>query len=538
MTRMRFGYKPGIGPALKIMRNDADDPWTTPNDQFGRFAFNSETQTISYLLGILPFQYGGPSVYPPAELHLTGNAYWPTPYHLVLSRTNNNPGYYYEDHYFDAAGYFGLDYQPLAEVRRKVADSGNQFNGMRWEDVITRQGGPGVPGSGEARRYSAYDSNFVRELYPANMGGASIVTPPFVVGMNSGVAASRRDAALSVWEFPRENVAYSLPSAAPVSGQKVLTLRPTRAAMARPGFDLDATDARQYIFDSNRVPAKILAAGDMTLGAGATQAVMISAFAPLSPWTYVDAMTRRVNDPLIGNTFLHPTMPYQMSGPVNDDTSMFSYEVQEDRVVFRSTRDFAVVIRYLICADDEQGQSAGASRVLRGGPALGYIQICRPGAAEPPRLKDILVDSRLPYLPVIEQGYIPASAFNNVNTESNAGQKRGTHYAAPITFANDGSFKPFLKYTKVIEATGVGYNPHATRWWHSNDGGVADTLHWRYPSTSILAQVEDTAVTFFGNPNNPGEARWRPDGDGGSEFYYTTPVPTGVRYYVLAIPSN
>lgn len=537
MTTLQFGIKPGVGPAMKIMKNDTDDPWTTPNNQYGKFILNSENSLISYILGIIPFNYGGPSVYPPATAAggTVPNAYWVTPYHLVTARTINNPPTYFELHYFDAKGYFNLDYEPLKEVRVRTDPGSNEFNGQIWEFITTRGGGPGVPSSGDGSMSNAYDANFTQTIYPPNMGGNELITPPLVAQMNSNTAASRRERVLSVWEPPSGNVTYSLPSGTPVVGQTVIDITPTRAAMARPGFDTGSATGRQFIFNSDRIPAKILAAGEFTLAAGGTEIVSLSAFQPLSQYVYVDALSRRLNDPLIGNRLLHPPLPYFVGSNVPEDVPVFTYDVQTSRVVFRSTRSFDVVVRYLICADDEQGQSSGGNTdVLRVDVDLGYVQICKPGAANPPRFRDIMVDSRMAYLPIIAQGYIPASAFTNVNTESGAATARGTHYANAITFANDGSFKPFLKYSKVNENTGIGYNPKATRFWNSPD---QDGWHNKYSSSSIIADITDTSVTFFGNPNNPEEARWRPDGSGGSEFYTTPAIPTGVRYYILAIPT-
>ncbi|WP_353409241.1 hypothetical protein, partial [Brucella sp. NBRC 113783] len=57
MTQTFIGYKPGVGPVLKCLKYDTDDPLTLANTAFDRFFFNSETQNLSYVFPTNPFFY-------------------------------------------------------------------------------------------------------------------------------------------------------------------------------------------------------------------------------------------------------------------------------------------------------------------------------------------------------------------------------------------------------------------------------------------------------------------------------------------------
>lgn len=496
MTRLRTGYKPSVGPILKIMKNDADDPFTTSNADHAKFIFNSETSKLSYLLGIHKFVFGGNGVYNSnGGTQFVPNVYNITPHYRVEAfRTGGN---HRESHIFNPQGHYGLSYAPLTETRWRTTANSRIAGNVQ------------VP--------SPSTTWFNNQPYEDN----AVVNYSFESSPIWTMANPNFEGYLSVWELPAGNVAYTLPSGTPVAGQHVITIRPSRAALARPGYSLASTNPQHYVFDSNRVPAKILAAGEVSLPAnGSADVIINAAFRPLSSYTYVDALTR-----FAGQTLLHPaTLPYNFNWRAEGPT--FDYQVMPDRVRFFSTGP-AVVVRYLIGADDDQGNSAGSGRVVRAGDSPGFIQICRPNAAVPPNLKDILVDSRLPYLPIVADGWIPRSSIN-IATDDAA---LGTHRSADISWTNNG-FLPFLKFTYGSAA------PKTTRFFLTPDPSNRSQTH---SNTSIVGRLTDTTLRFYASPGAVTTARWGGHDQGTPpnppQYRETTATPPdGIRYYVFALP--
>lgn len=530
MTRFRLGHRTGVGPLLKIMKNDTDDPWTTPNNDHGKFVFNSETTSLSYILGMEKFEYGGPSVYPPGSGSTNQNLYYPRPHHTVASYTLS--GQHYENHYFDFQAAYGLAYWPMVEVRRRRGTV--LMEAIRYLYATVYSYAPSH-GSAEASSFAADAVGIGTRIF---VSGVSTLLRYQVCAF---VPSDRNLVTAAVWEFPAENVAYNLPSGTPVSGQKVLEISQTRAAMARPGFTVAATNPRHFIFNSNRVPAKILAAGEVTIAAGSSATVAIdSAFHPLSAFTYVDMHARFTISGF--NLLLHPPVPDLGWVSWDAEGATLDYRVFTERVVLYNTGTREVVARYLVVSHDDQGQSSGSNAPVLRGVQGQYVQVCRPGANIPPRLNDILVDSRLPMIPIVAEGWIPNASFSIASDNA----AFGTHRAADVTFVNPGNrFRPFLKFFTVIrqaypDGTIIDMPfPAATRrFWNSPNEG---NWHGKHSSHSTMARIENTYVRFYRSPGNPATAKWGPGSPStppaAPVFVASSPVTVlGVRYFILAIP--
>lgn len=521
MTRLRPGIKPGVGPVLKLMRNDVDHPFTTPNTDYHKFAFNSEIGSLSYLLGMYKVERGGPTVYPPGTNYFNPNIYYPEPWHRV--ETYGSGTGYVETHHIDFAMKYGLSYEPITELRKvDIATGRVESHVHAWENSQLNAG-TAIYWSG-----GAFDA------------GATGALPPNRTLWFPGNAGTGHFYIASTWEFPGTNVAYDLPSLPPVSGQKVLWLRDDRARMTRPGYDVDTAIGRQFIFDSDRIPAKVLKAGELTLPVGGTVDVMLTpGLPPPGELIYVDSICRYTGS---GETYYrHPAFRPTTFSNWWEEGPTYDYKVLSDRIQFISNNPREVLVRYLIVADDAVRTTGGNAAVIRGSEALGYSQICRPGAQNPPRLGDIIVDSRLHQIPVVAQGFIPWADFSTATDQP----QMGTHRAPDVAVSNTGFFL-FPKFSVVMPlpggSGGDSYGAVPTTFRFQNAPNIGN-WNGQLRKSSVTARVENGYVRFYASPNSPDQVYWRASPSGTPPnppegFVYHGSPPLGVRYYVLAIPNS
>src|SRR6185437_2578078 len=90
------------------------------------------------------------------------------------------------------------------------------------------------------------------------------------------------------------------PTATPTPGQKNVEINQSGVKITRPGFSTLTATGRQFIVDSERVPAKIIKTGQLTINAGAN--VLVPTRIPLTATTYVDYLMTVGN----GSSWQHP----------------------------------------------------------------------------------------------------------------------------------------------------------------------------------------------------------------------------------------
>lgn len=162
--------------------------------------------------------------------------------------------------------------------------------------------------------------------------------------------------------------------------------------------------------------------------------------------------------------------------------------------------------------------------------AQDYIQIKKPGSSDAaPALSDIMLDTRLKYISIIAEGYLTWGDM----TEAPMAQAYGTA-GKTISFANDGSFMPFVK-TVVDMGTSERdrYRSPLSRIIDAPMLGAG--VHMQQANVGTVAIVANTYVKFHMANGNP--SYWDfSSGTGAPEAKYSDPTPVGIRYYVFALP--
>ncbi|MFA9261798.1 MAG: hypothetical protein ACEQSB_00360 [Undibacterium sp.] len=547
MTRLFIGNKPGVGGVVKVMVNDADDPLTTPNANYSKFKFNSESTDIGYISETYTKQWNVSS-YPCPSGAQSYYLYYPnggtnlTATDIVLSWTyGGTTSTALEQHFvINFSKKYGFNYPPIFEVRRKLSsgrfskghDAYSQVSGFEAGSYYFY--GNLVFSSHSARTWKSSSGGFrgftngyfhykrVYEDFGTKIGSSGDYMGAISFSGNDGIQfeqfLNRSDTALaSIWELPANNT--PLPAASsPVGGQKNVVFSPTLVRISMAGYDVNTADRNHLILDSTKVPAKIIKTGEIFVPANGSATVNTPSEFPLNGNVYVDYIGWESSQPLY--------IPYYKFAVADFSNSeiVIDYQIATNSVTFFNIRANGLTIRYMIIADDDTPPSTGGGKVID--TQSSYVRILRPGSnSANPSWSDILLDTRLSYLPILAEGYIPIGSFvsNTVNVPQLGAKK------SEITFAN-GGLKPFLKFS--AEMSDGSFMPPVIRKSVSNWNSSLTVAIYRH---SIFASLTDTGAIFYTNPTGPADVyfdnaipNFVSDNDSG-------PSVVGVRYYVLGL---
>lgn len=517
MTRLFVGHKPGVGPVLKVMRNDGDDPLTVPKTDYAKYKFDSETTQLGYVDDIFNRPFVGGYPFSPWTCFPAGS----NTDNCTSAVSTSGTGPYRQEWRYPQS-YFGLPFLPMFESRQISA--GNEF------------AGPGsIIGDSSGGWFTAAASSI------ANTGGDSLVdnddSPNFYHWrqfFRAQVHSTDYHAICSVWGLPADQTALQ-GVGTPSAGQEVIKLSPGITRVARPGYDVVNGDPRNFIMHENHIPAKVMAAGDILLPSyGSKQAtITIPPGFTLTPTTYMDYHARRDTSDSYNLAFYSPPLIYN-----NDPGSLigFTYKVNSNTVTLINRCAFSLIIRYMILADSDAAHTTGGSKILYKGTVSGvdFLQIKRPGSSDTtPNLNDIMLDTRLQYLPLLKEGFIPwSSGFPGAY--SGGDRFYGERYVdVPIT--NPTRMKLFVKHRLVLPTSQFTSDGNTTYF----DGEI------REPRVTIFV---DAGSTWTGRMNqlssyariDPGEKNVRFSMAGNNKMYINTDdpyrvTPSGIRYYVFGI---
>ncbi|GAA2867530.1 hypothetical protein GGQ99_001279 [Aminobacter niigataensis] len=551
MTRWFMGLKPGVGPVLKVMKNDGDDPLTTPSTDWHKYIFDSEwAHKLGYVFDVMEISFDLTKWPKPAADGATATYYEPSGSTsvnalLVVYALRNNGSI---TDGMQAQIIFpenlGFAYTPLIETRRfTIAE--NRFDGVSnsYSPVNVRSSG-------------AYESGYVG----GRLTGVTWFRDDARVSMSSVITLNRRNYSLfgysinefnnfattlsphalggggdrfrqlhSVFELPIDNVPLPSYAGTPVEGQKVLRIAPDAVKMAYPGHDVAEGDHDAFIFSSERVPAKVIGAGQITINSGASADIPTKM--PVTFGTYVDFIVKRTSEA----QFYHP--PFLPSGTSRTNRIQLNYVpvIGENRITVNNIGDQNFNMRYVVYADDNSAPTTGGSKVFHksNDGSVDYIQLKTPGSSDSaPGLNEIILDSRLPAIPIVAEGWLAAADFGTTD-DAFLGAKKAV-------IAVDNPNGDFLPFPKMIARWSDGSNRSVFNRTHRIFGSVNNAfLYNNKPAgCSINCKIFDDALHVYQSSGQP----WRIEledatlGDPYTASPQNGPSLVGIRYYVLAIP--
>lgn len=410
----------------------------------------------------------------------------------------------------------GLDYPPFSIARKRKLVSGNYWIQGIWSFQAYDQDTQGNAGG-----YTDTVVNFGSGR--ARTDGYGGMTYPYlewnVDGVISNYPHDQDPFVIVHTNLPADQTAIPFPAAAETPGDWRAHIGPDSVKIARPGFEVDTAVGEEMLLDSDRPLAHIIAAGETAIGANTTIDI------DLPPGIDYSANVALEYVAWEGATIRHP---YYDNTPLGfKQYTLFSRVVDNgtDPPILKvwNPQSYAMNVRYVVWGYDDNAPTSGTSPILFQGNdgTVDYAQIRRPGSADPPTLRDILVDTRFPYCPIVAEGYV---SFGTPGALTVVNQT--------VNFANTTGFKPlplFLRHVNTNNLSREEYRGAAMRKLHQG-GFTAGPYNNRIGGGHCYATITDTSVTFTAEPGNP-TACIRGDPTKDERIL-------GVRYYILAIPSD
>ncbi len=504
MVRTMIGVDSTGAGCIKIMKNSADDPRTTPDSERWKFLYNSKLGIQANLCDIWVVNTfdSGVTYYPPGS----GAANFTHMSLIVAQGTLWG---------FRNSAFPTLRYNvPLFDVKVKKGGGSNRYNQqmVAWNDsglYYHGQGGFYVVGN---YAQLGWMENMVLNN---NLGNFAYGTPIIVTPNDGGDAFNRfrsRDKRLNVWNLPGNNVA---PDDAPIlapNGTKTIRISSSELKIAKPGYSVDTATVQQMSFDANRLPVKVIAAGDILLPAG------VSYYETGMPLPDTVALDVHFYD---SATVCYPSNPQDLDFGAE-------YWFDGSLIGFDATKPMRA--RFMLYLEDTSPPTGGSNKVLRQFTDGGQVvQLLRPGSADPPGWADIVIDSRWPQVQILAQGYFSVPGGNGVITD--------------IPFDGTGMF-PMVKYLThhgAGDGSSLGQSNLPMSW----------TALWRLPfvkrlkyfysgqahaGESTYCELTSNNARFYTFAGNVGDYYNRGDSPGTwrtSGAY----APIGIRYYIFGIPA-
>lgn len=525
MTQLFKGYKPGVGPVLKVLKYNGDDARTLPNEAFERYLFNSENQNLSYGLTAEPFYFRAADLAAlPLDFDLYGNR--------ISGRRGSGGSSFNSVVLAYRVNYIfpEMTYPPIPELREKDLNTGRVSAGTRRVQLVYDSGGveKGYVDSYQFNyrmlRVTGFSTSYTTQVPQLTYNGLlindlnRIGLGEWVVPTSRTVWNDNRDQAVlypNLWDLPADASAMSTYNYVP--NLLAFVQNRSECKLARPGSGVYDAGWRNKIIDSDRSPALCIMAGDRyNIPADGSVTLYPPVGVVISDTAVTEFMYRRVGQPWYVPGFI-------ATGYVRDTRFNISYSVSPNSVTIYNEGTDPIDIRFAVTNIDRSGTSTGGSLVEYTGHdgTTAFTQLKKPGTTDPAsRPNDILLDTRFPTLQIIKEGFIPISSFGAAPTgEQNLFGK----VKATVPFTNNG-FLPYLKFSIVFP--NCVSTPFMSLLYNYPGG-------WGPPSNvSVLGQIDDNLATFWASPGN-----WSRRYVSGTEVKeaYDLPDPIGVRYFIRGI---
>lgn len=431
-----------------------------------------------------------------------------------------------------------LEYQ-IVHVRMSKMGLGYHPVESRYRDIAS--GAVEGPNASDSNRTSGSQTLLTNQWFSTAgaVGGAYKLIDGIWDWWASFQTASSRmgvdELVLSTWDLPvNSDPIYA--TATPISGQCVVELSRYRAVMCRPGYDVDTAPRNAKIFDSNLVPAKLAKCGVVAMNNGATAYVDISTAE--FPYNLTEQMNlvyhARATSVLrpsgvddLNGEYLDPPITTLVSGPASFRVK-HKIDTFNRRIYFYSDyTGIDVRVVFALFAEDDNGVTSGGSTILSkaNDGTQDYVRLKRPGSSDgAPKMNDIILDSRLYNLPIIQEGWLPYTSFSGTSSGDNYNYLGKNYVDVPLS--NDGTWFPLVRaYVYFADGTSRSL---AFRSFNRSWAGVEQA------NNGNLVRIKKDNLRFYMSRGN--NTSYTSVSGGFEGVYDTGQDPSGIRYYVFALP--
>ncbi|TDW21078.1 hypothetical protein EV128_12247 [Rhizobium azibense] len=518
MSRLLIGLDSTGVPCIKIVKNNADNPYSISDTAYSKFYFNSKWDMNVRFVGQDKQTYAGgnfTTFYPSGTNKNT----------FKRCKWGNDLGYnnvFWKGSFFQESGL--LDYElPLFDLKPVDANGWTLYCqiGKATGELDTKW-------YSQSMLYAGWAKNYLLDIggdFPMD-GVAFTALCAWCSGSTWGTL---RSVQAIVYNLPGDDAPLLYPATTPTPGQKVIQITKDFCRVAKPGYAV--TDiAAKLAFDSSNRPAKIIASGDIALPSGVVTTFNFSA-------NLVGINVDEASIVVDVIQYKGSTIVFPATIPDDEDDYGCPYRVNGQTIEFNNTGS-ACRARFIVIAQDDSPPTSGSNKVFRQVTISGdpVFQFLRPGAASTPNLADVIIDSRWPCLQIIKTGVfsIPNSSGAAHNTDvafTSAGlfpfiKYHTIHPAGPLPYSNSlGTSNSSVTVDKIIRLPQV-----AAGFVRNGESGAKTTYISGETTICELTTNRARFVTYRGGP-------YRKQYDDGIETISVRNPATQIRYYIFGIPA-
>lgn len=506
MTQTLIGLDYAGVPAIKITKGSIN-PALEPDENVGSFLYNSKWAADYKVTGIELIPAVGGNTFVPAGSGLSN---------YTMYREMTYP--VGQAAYIRKAHFPSLPYNyPLCDVKARRISNGRFIGSLVMQALSgydQRAGNWRTPG----REWFGWGSDMT-VYYNATTGYIDYGTHVLnYFSQPGGLTTEAFYSNLVVWRLPGDeaDIIDGAPQA-PVSGAHLIEIDSAGVRIAKPGFDVRTATPTQMAFDTANHPTKVIGAADVSCPLGVSShdiGITIPGNAVADVHFYENGI------------IIYPANP--IASPYGGE-----YWFDGSRIYFNNQFGECRV-RFIIYALGTDGPTSGNNDVIRqfNDGSQDVFQILRPGASANPSLDDIVIDSRLPCIQILKEGYIAVGG----GTQTHAIDFDGAGCFPMVKYmtchgagSRSGSSALVENWSKRVRMPFVNVCGTHKGGWSYNMGG--DSTY------CTLTNSQAVFHTFRGAPIRRYYATSQDWTQNRISYEYDPSPIYGIRYYILGIPA-
>ena len=519
-------------PVVKILHND-DDPVTAPDADFTKFRFNSNYRTQVYSKHV-------PSVDLTLAAYNTWYHYPPGTditdckirYRKIATATTGGTYYTLQlEYYLDDYGL--LHNAPLALQVKEIGETYvcNSITGIwyppalipTWVSSVNLDLSPGPYRPVNVSTSFTFPELFTGRIKNSAISGR-IKLDYLFTQVGTPIPEPFSTVPFLLLDVPINDQTYQQrPETTPVDGDEYFKVDPSTSKFSSLGYDVNTALDNQLIFGPNRLPVRVAGAKEVTVPVSGNVTQQLSG--PVFGKYALMTQCRHIGSADIISPLWTPYNPEVTASDLEEITATVNTVDGVSSITLENNGNHDVLVTYYVIVVPDDTTADGNNHEFSS--TQESSRIVAPDAPNPPKQKDIILDSRYASLMVLDTDATDPSTWNITGTYKSIRNKVVSfddYGVIPLSWACWEGHLP-------NDATSLGYFSENITYF-----GNA-TYDCQFDYQTLYSELATDQVTFHSGFGNVA-IRW----DTVYQYYYLHPTPYWVtnyiRHFVFGVVDN